>query len=203
MATLAERAKAAGLESAAELTRITATSKETLTNWMKDKATLFEVVLRGASISISAYEKLKQWASYSDVSINEYIENYMPKHQERVLELNKKVTELEKHEPEQLWTFSAEDLKEQAKLIEKLTSENARLKAELQFAKKKDNSKLQVDSFNATEAAKIARDVIAAKEKNNQETVKKLNEALLKIKNLEDALEKSKILNAKLKKINF
>lgn len=48
MATLAERCKEAGLSSAAELTRITGTSKETLTNWMKDKPTLFEVVLQGA-----------------------------------------------------------------------------------------------------------------------------------------------------------
>lgn len=49
MATLAERAKAAGLTSAAELTRITGASKETLTNWMKDKPLLFEVVLKGAA----------------------------------------------------------------------------------------------------------------------------------------------------------
>jgi len=48
MTTLAEQCKEAGLQSAAELTRITGASKETLTNWMKEKPKLFEVVLQGA-----------------------------------------------------------------------------------------------------------------------------------------------------------
>lgn len=37
---------------------------------------------------------------------------------------------------EQTWCFSAEDLQEQARLIEKLTAENQRLTAELQLSKK-------------------------------------------------------------------
>lgn len=48
MTTLAERCKKSGLSGAAELVRITDTSKQTLTNWMKEKPTLFQVVLQGA-----------------------------------------------------------------------------------------------------------------------------------------------------------
>lgn len=48
MTTLSLRCKEVGLSSAVELIRITGTSKETLTNWMKFKPVLFEVVLKGA-----------------------------------------------------------------------------------------------------------------------------------------------------------
>lgn len=115
MATLAERCKAAGLSSAAELTRITGTSKETLTNWLKDKPALFDTVLRGAIGSFQMYEKLK-----TDYDL-----------------LQQKYTHLQNlplvSVPEQQWIFTPEQLQEQARLIEKLTSDNVRLSAELQF----------------------------------------------------------------------
>ena len=41
-----------------------------------------------------------------------------------------------KQEPEQTWAFSHEDLQEQARLIERLTTENSRLSAELQLTRK-------------------------------------------------------------------
>ena len=48
MLTLSKKCKAVGFKSALELTRITGVSKETLTNWMKNKPLLFDVVLLGA-----------------------------------------------------------------------------------------------------------------------------------------------------------
>ena len=45
--TASEQAKAAGLKSLAEVTRLTGVSKETLTNWQRNKPKLFAVVLKG------------------------------------------------------------------------------------------------------------------------------------------------------------
>ena len=45
--TPSEQAKAAGLKSLAEVTRLTGVSKETLTNWCKHKQRLFAIVLKG------------------------------------------------------------------------------------------------------------------------------------------------------------
>lgn len=104
MATLSERAKAAGLTSASELTRITGASKETLTNWLKDKPQLFEIVLKGATANIQ------------------------PKPQEPEPPAPDAVTQ-----HTQTTAFSYEELQEQAKLIERLQAENALLNAELQI----------------------------------------------------------------------
>lgn len=115
MATLAERCKAAGLLSAAELTRITATSKETLTNWMKDKPVLFEVVLKG-SVSDMELRVLK-------MELDDLKKGLV--YQATLDACNKS-----KIIGEQTWCFSPEDLQEQAKLIERLTADNQRLQAE-------------------------------------------------------------------------
>ena len=50
-----EVAKSAGLDSLAELSRITGQSDKTLTNWFKNKKDLFRIVVQGAVI-----EKNKQ-----------------------------------------------------------------------------------------------------------------------------------------------
>tara|TARA_R110002020_G_scaffold375633_1_gene586846 strand:- start:55 stop:246 length:192 start_codon:yes stop_codon:yes gene_type:complete len=44
-----EQCKQAGLESLAELQRVTGESKQTLINWHKNKPILFEVVVIGAA----------------------------------------------------------------------------------------------------------------------------------------------------------
>lgn len=137
MATLAERCKAAGLSSAAELTRMTATSKETLTNWLKDKPMLFEIVLHGARSSLGindenikdTFNKFK--SEYIDYL---YLKEDHKKLQEKYEALKK---QKQPQQAEQQWCFSAEDLQEQAKLIERLTAENQRLSAELQVSKTK------------------------------------------------------------------
>ena len=46
--TASQQAKAAGLKSLAEVSRITGQSIETLNNWSRNKPDLFEVVLLGA-----------------------------------------------------------------------------------------------------------------------------------------------------------
>jgi len=45
--TASEQAKEAGLKSLAEVTRLTGVSKETLSNWQRNKPKLFDVVLKG------------------------------------------------------------------------------------------------------------------------------------------------------------
>ncbi len=45
-----EKCKAAGLKSLLELSEITSESVQTLNNWHKNKAKLFELVLRGAAM---------------------------------------------------------------------------------------------------------------------------------------------------------
>jgi len=48
--TPSKQAKAAGLKGLAEMSRICATSKETLTNWHRDQPRKFEVMLAGAVV---------------------------------------------------------------------------------------------------------------------------------------------------------
>lgn len=62
--TLSKRCQSAGLSGGAELSRITGTSKETLTNWMKNKPKLFEVVLLGAVQTIDDSVRLKKTICY-------------------------------------------------------------------------------------------------------------------------------------------
>ena len=45
--TASQQAKKAGLESLAEVTRMTGQSKETLSNWSRNKPDLFNIVLIG------------------------------------------------------------------------------------------------------------------------------------------------------------
>ncbi len=45
--TASQQAKQAGLKSLAEVTRMTGQSKETLSNWSRNKPELFHVVIQG------------------------------------------------------------------------------------------------------------------------------------------------------------
>lgn len=44
-----QQAKAAGLKSLAEVTRMTGVSKDTLNNWSKHKPELFSIVIKGCA----------------------------------------------------------------------------------------------------------------------------------------------------------
>lgn len=134
---------------------------------LKDKENGNENI--NVTLSRAAHEKLKKQSSFRGVTLSQYIESYMDNGNATAVD--------EMNEQER---FSAE--------------RNRRLVVELQNELNKMLSKEK--HVPATEAAKIARDVIAVKEKSNQKTIEKLNEALLKIKNLEDALDKSRRFNA-------
>jgi AcrR family transcriptional regulator len=45
--TASQKARSKGLDSLAQITRITGVSKETLTNWHKNKESLFNIVIIG------------------------------------------------------------------------------------------------------------------------------------------------------------
>lgn len=62
--TLSKRCQSVCLSIGAELSRITGVSKETLTNWMKNKPKLFAVVLLGAVQTIDDSARFKKTIRY-------------------------------------------------------------------------------------------------------------------------------------------
>ncbi len=77
-------------------------------------------------ISLTAYQALTDKATAAGKTKLETLEDL----------LLGNIIKTELAEPEQTWCFSPEELQEQARLIERLTTENARLTAELQLARK-------------------------------------------------------------------
>jgi hypothetical protein len=55
--TPSQQAKAAGLKSLAEVTRVTGMPRSTLNDWHKDKPRCFEAILEGARVLIEREER--------------------------------------------------------------------------------------------------------------------------------------------------
>ena len=58
--TPSQKAKAAGLKSLSQVSKMTGTSLQTLANWSKNKPQLFRIVISGCVSEIEQQEKLNE-----------------------------------------------------------------------------------------------------------------------------------------------